>query len=385
MFEYGEKQLQYLILHDLLGDLTAKEERLLKNWINESEEHRLLFSKIKKEWQINEARDFLHIDPENAWKRVRNKTFANPVSRSVKSWKWLRYAAVFIPIMLSATALWVWISKEEAQEKAIQEPKVQLYPVLILENGKAYQLDLDAQTEIRLNAKEKAYQVNGELVYSTNGKHVEDTYNSIQVPRGTEYRVTLSDGTQVWMNAASELRYPVTFSSEERRIYLKGEAYFQVKSDKKRPFYVETDNLCIRVLGTEFNVNTHYSKGVRTVLVGGTIVLQRKNQQEIQMTPGELADFDQKTSEIMVQKVDITPYISWKKGFFVFEEENLEEIMNSLALWYDKEFYFLNPKLKNLHFSGHLKRYDRIETILSAITEVTGVDFQINGQTILIR
>ena len=132
------------------------------------------------------------------------------------------------------------------------------------------------------------------------------------------------------MNAASELRYPVTFSSEERRIYLKGEAYFQVKSDKKRPFYVETDNLCIRVLGTEFNVNTHYSKGVRTVMVGGTIVLLRKDQLEIQMTPGELADFDQKTSEIMVQKVDITPYISWKKGFFVFAEILIPELVNSL-------------------------------------------------------
>ena len=154
----------------------------------------------------------------------------------------------------------------------------------------------------------------------------------------------------MWLNAATELKYPVAFHAKERRVYLKGEAYFEVAPDKNRPFYVETEEV-----------------------------------KEIRMKPGELADFDRTTTEVTLKEVDVTSYISWKEGYFVFEDEPLEEIMHTLSLWYDKEFLFVGKRSRALHFSGHIKRYERIETILSAITDVTGVEFRMNGQIILIH
>jgi len=180
-------------------------------------------------------------------------------------------------------------------------------------------------------------------------------------------------------NAATELKYPVAFHAKERRVYLKGEAYFEVAPDKNRPFYVETEEVKVRVLGTVFNVNTHYTRGVRTVLVEGAVALEWGDQKEIRMKPGELADFDRTTTEVTLKEVDVTSYISWKEGYFVFEDEPLEEIMHTLSLWYDKEFLFVGKRSRTLHFSGHIKRYERIETILSAITDVTGVEFRMNG------
>lgn len=183
----------------------------------------------------------------------------------------------------------------------------------------------------------------------------------------------------MWLNAATELKYPVAFHAKERRVYLKGEAYFEVAPDKNRPFYVETEEVKIRVLGTVFDVNTHYTRGVRTVLVEGAVALEWGDQKEIRMKPGELADFDRTTTEVTLKEVDVTSYISWKEGYFVFEDEPLEEIMHTLSLWYDKEFLFVGKRSRTLHFSGHIKRYERIETILSAITDVTGVEFRMNG------
>ena len=381
MLEYDNNYIRRLIQLDLVGGLSPEEKGKLEDWINESEEHRLLFCKIKKQLSINEIRNYLQTDVEDAWKKVREKTFGAPAVRPRRVLKWLKYAAVVLPVLLSITLWYTW--KEEMKNK--QATVARLSPVLTLDNGEKYQLDPEEQTEIYVNEEVKAYQAGGGLIYDTTARQEENKYNRIEVPRGSEYWIVLPDGTRVWLNAATELKYPVAFHAKERRVYLKGEAYFEVAPDKNRPFYVETEEVKIRVLGTVFDVNTHYTRGVRTVLVEGAVALEWGDQKEIRMKPGELADFDRTTTEVTLKEVDVTSYISWKEGYFVFEDEPLEEIMHTLSLWYDKEFLFVGKRSRALHFSGHIKRYERIETILSAITDVTGVEFRMNGQIILIH
>lgn len=381
MLEYDNNYIRRLIQLDLVGGLSPEEKGKLEDWINESEEHRLLFCKIKKQLSINEIRNYLQTDVEDAWKKVREKTFGAPPVRPRIRPKWLKYAAVVLPVLLSITLWYTW--KEEMKNK--QATVACLSPVLTLDNGEKYQLDPEEQTEIYVNEEVKAYQAGGGLIYDTTARQEENKYNRIEVPRGSEYWIVLPDGTRVWLNAATELKYPVAFHAKERRVYLKGEAYFEVAPDKNRPFYVETEEVKIRVLGTVFDVNTHYTRGVRTVLVEGAVALEWGDQKEIRMKPGELADFDRTTTEVTLKEVDVTSYIFWKEGYFVFEDEPLEEIMHTLSLWYDKEFLFVGKRSRALHFSGHIKRYERIETILSAITDVTGVEFRMNGQIILIR
>ena len=381
MLEYDNNYIRRLIQLDLVGGLSPEEKGKLEDWINESEEHRLLFCKIKKQLSINEIRNYLQTDVEDAWKKVREKTFGAPPVRPRIRPKWLKYAAVVLPVLLSITLWYTW--KEEMKNK--QATVARLSPVLTLDNGEKYQLDPEEQTEIYVNEEVKAYQAGGGLIYDTTARQEENKYNRIEVPRGSEYWIVLPDGTRVWLNAATELKYPVAFHAKERRVYLKGEAYFEVAPDKNRPFYVETEEVKIRVLGTVFDVNPHYTRGVRTVLVEGAVALEWGDQKEIRMKPGELADFDRTTTEVTLKEVDVTSYISWKEGYFVFEDEPLEEIMHTLSLWYDKEFLFVGKRSRALHFSGHIKRYERIETILSAITDVTGVEFRMNGQIILIH
>ena len=381
MLEYDNNYIRRLIQLDLVGGLSPEEKGKLEDWINESEEHRLLFYKIKKQLSINEIRNYLQTDVEDAWKKVREKTFGAPPVRPRIRPKWLKYAAVVLPVLLSITLWYAWKEKMENKQATV----ACLSPVLTLDNGEKYQLDPEEQTEIYVNEEVKAYQAGGGLIYDTTARQEENKYNRIEVPRGSEYWIVLPDGTRVWLNAATELKYPVAFHAKERRVYLKGEAYFEVAPDKNRPFYVETEEVKVRVLGTVFDVNTHYTRGVRTVLVEGAVALEWGDQKEIRMKPGELADFDRTTTEVTLKEVDVTSYISWKEGYFVFEDEPLEEIMHTLSLWYDKEFLFVGKRSRALHFSGHIKRYERIETILSAITDVTGVEFRMNGQIILIR
>ena len=381
MLEYDNNYIRRLIQLDLVGGLSPEEKGKLEDWINESEEHRLLFCKIKKQLSINEIRNYLQTDVEDAWKKVREKTFGAPPVRPRIRPKWLKYAAVVIPVSLSLSLWYAWKEKMENKQATV----ARLSPVLTLDNGEKYQLDPEEQTEIYVDEEVKAYQAGGGLIYDTTARQEENKYNRIEVPRGSEYWIVLPDGTRVWLNAATELKYPVAFHAKERRVYLKGEAYFEVAPDKNRPFYVETEEVKIRVLGTVFDVNTHYTRGVRTVLVEGAVALEWGDQKEIRMKPGELADFDRTTTEVTLKEVDVTSYISWKEGYFVFEDEPLEEIMHTLSLWYDKEFLFVGKRSRALHFSGHIKRYERIETILSAITDVTGVEFRMNGQIILIH
>lgn len=381
MLEYDNNYIRRLIQLDLVGGLSPEEKGKLEDWINESEEHRLLFCKIKKQLSINEIRNYLQTDVEDAWKKVREKTFGAPAVRPRRVLKWLKYAAVVIPVSLSLSLWYAWKEKMENKQATV----ACLSPVLTLDNGEKYQLDPEEQTEIYVDEEVKAYQAGGGLIYDTTARQEENKYNRIEVPRGSEYWIVLPDGTRVWLNAATELKYPVAFHAKERRVYLKGEAYFEVAPDKNRPFYVETEEVKIRVLGTVFDVNTHYTRGVRTVLVEGAVALEWGDQKEIRMKPGELADFDRTTTEVTLKEVDVTSYISWKEGYFVFEDEPLEEIMHTLSLWYDKEFLFVGKRSRALHFSGHIKRYERIETILSAITDVTGVEFRMNGQIILIH
>lgn len=381
MLEYDNNYIRRLIQLDLVGGLSPEEKGKLEDWINESEEHRLLFCKIKKQLSINEIRNYLQTDVEDAWKKVREKTFGAPAVRPRRVLKWLKYAAVVIPVSLSLSLWYAWKEKMENKQATV----ARLSPVLTLDNGEKYQLDPEEQTEIYVDEEVKAYQAGGGLIYDTTARQEENKYNRIEVPRGSKYWIVLPDGTRVWLNAATELKYPVAFHAKERRVYLKGEAYFEVAPDKNRPFYVETEEVKIRVLGTVFDVNTHYTRGVRTVLVEGAVALEWGDQKEIRMKPGELADFDRTTTEVTLKEVDVTSYISWKEGYFVFEDEPLEEIMHTLSLWYDKEFLFVGKRSRALHFSGHIKRYERIETILSAITDVTGVEFRMNGQIILIR
>ena len=166
---------------------------------------------------------------------------------------------------------------------------------------------------------------------------------------------------------------------------MSGEAYFEVTKDSNRPFYVITEEVQVRVYGTEFNVNTHQPGKVHTVLVDGKVGIKKRGTTgEITMKPGELASFDRNAGTFEVKEVDVRQYVVWKDGYFTFENESLEQILNTLSLWYDVDVFFQSESAKQLVFTGYMKRYNDISEILNAITDVVGVNFTINGKTIIV-
>ena len=366
-------KIEELLVKHILGFLNKEEERALQEWLDEDPAHVAYLRKLQL------RRNYRELYRVYCEKR--------PQSLSViRKFNWKRMAARaamwVLPVIL-VFSLWLGLrSPEQSNEILPGSPKATLY----LENGAVVELGNSKELGwIRISDDFMAADVNGRLNYHTNHKVQLNQQNTLVTPRGGEYHIILPDGTNVHLNSFSELKYPLLFDADKRVVTLSGEAYFEVAPDKNRPFYVETEEVKIRVLGTVFDVNTHYTRGVRTVLVEGAVALEWGDQKEIRMKPGELADFDRTTTEVTLKEVDVTSYISWKEGYFVFEDEPLEEIMHTLSLWYDKEFLFVGKRSRTLHFSGHIKRYERIETILSAITEVTGVEFRMNGQIILIR
>lgn len=371
----------------LLGSISEKEWEKLEQWVEADDGNRRFFEDMKSDGRFaEEFPEFCGIDMEKGWKR-----FERQVQRSRRySWRRaLKYAAaIVIPVALGFS---VWFLNRGEQIKnpvvsGLIEPG-QVKAMLVLPGGRTLALKDVKQEEIEVDEGLKAKRTGDGLVYDSTAvvKEEELKYNTLKIPRGGEFRLTLSDGTSVVLNSATNLKFPVTFGKGERKVYLDGEAYFEVKKDSTRPFYVEMEGMQVQVYGTSFNVNTRKGSEVQTVLVEGEIGIKLTDlNHEYMLCPGTLLCFDQENRTVKMKNVDASQYVAWTKGIFTFEEESLEQIMNTLSLWYDVDVFYQTESVKQLHFSGHLGRYKEIQDILDAITEATGVKFSIKGRTIMV-
>ena len=215
----------------------------------------------------------------------------------------------------------------------------------------------------------------------------EEVYNTLSIPVGGFYQLSLSDGTKVWLNSMTELRFPVTFTGEEKKVYLTGEAYFEVVHDSEHPFIVATEKgIEVKVYGTEFNMNTYQEGGVQTVLVQGKVGIRANvTGQECMLAPKQLAEYTKETGMIRVKEVDPYKYIAWKDGKFVFEGETIEEIMERLRRWYDVEVFYENELLKQKRFTGVISRYENIEQVLHLIGGLATLHFEVKGNVVTVK
>ena len=211
---------------------------------------------------------------------------------------------------------------------------------------------------------------------------------SLITPRGGEFRITLEDGTEVWLNAQSQLVYPETFSKTERRVKVEGEAYFKVARDEEKPFLVETDGQLVRVLGTEFNVRSYAEDdAVQTTLVSGSIAMQPlgAGEAQLQLTPGHQALFDKTAHDISVRSVDTEVVTSWKDGKFVFENQTLRQIMLTLSRWYDFDYEFLDEAAAETEFMGRIPRYADFADVIAILEGSGGLKVRVEGKKMTIR
>ena len=368
----------------LSGMITDEEMQELQRWMDVAPENRAMFDRICEGKDIlYKYRMYKKIDHKAAYERCEKRVGIKRKNIRV----WLKYAAM---LLLPLGTIFVLLRNNE-HEQPVEVATVDILPgetkaTLILADGKSVVLQHDTTRDIVVGEGVNAKNSGSGIVYSANGNEKRDLqYNVLQTPRGGEYQITLADGSMVQLNSGTQLKFPVVFDKEKREVYLTGEAFFEVQKDEKRPFYVIADGIKIRVYGTSFNVNTHDKERVQTVLVEGSIGLSaEKGGPEYRMKPSQLGEYRRTDASVNVKTVDIEPYVSWKDGFFVFENQTLEQIMNTLSLWYDVDIFYTNEQLKELHFTGHVKRYEKIDNILRAIKSAVGVTFAVEGKEIWI-
>ena len=259
--------------------------------------------------------------------------------------------------------------------------------ILVLNDGETVDLTLSDNSKIVTSESTTANNTGSQLYYQKSKEQKtmekEEAFNKIITPRGGEYKVILSDSTVVWLNAETTLRYPVRFSGDSREVFLNGEAYFEVKRDEKKSFCVHLSNdLYVEVLGTSFNVRAYADEDLmQTVLEKGKVSLVHSGNQ-ITLKPSDLASYNMKTKEITKKKVDTELYTAWRTGRYVFHNESIETILQTLSRWYNIEPVFKNESIKNIMFTGNVKKYENVNPLLDAIETSGHIRFEIEGKTV---
>jgi len=376
-----------LILKVLDGIATPDEIQALARWMETDPSNEVYFNQLKKAWNLTSGPIPSAEREESELENYMTYIRSNRRKYSIR--QILKYAAI-VAVPLLAGIYWLQQEKQGAPS-----PMAALQPEIKPGEYKATLITAQGQTISLLPSQEKDIQVHESLVVKNGQAGIvyqdvkkETTilqYNTLKTPCGGEYAVTLSDGTRVYLNAASELKYPVQFDGKKREVHLSGEAYFEVTKDTSRPFYVVTDAVRVKVYGTEFNVNTYGVGGTQTTLVSGKVGIRGKDsKQEYIMKPSQLAEFGDHGEFKGIREVNVTAYTAWKEGYFVFEDEGLEDILNRLSRWYDVDVFYGNEKVKSYHFTGHMEKYENVETILNAISKMVGVHFTIKDRVIVV-
>jgi transmembrane sensor len=306
--------------------------------------------------------------------------------------QYLKYAAA---VVIFASAILYVLSSQKARREAIRQPvsriKQEIVPpsqgaILTLSNGKQIVLD-DIKGTVANEGGVSVINKAGSVVYdqqNINGSKTDILYNTVSTPRGRQYQLTLEDGTKIWLNAASSVRFPAVFANKERRVEVTGEAYLEVAHKASKPFIVSVNDMEVEVLGTRFNVNSYNDDGfTKTTLLEGK-VKAFNNGAIATLKPGQQALASQSINGAIkvVDDIDLDEVMAWKDGIFRFNNSNIRWIMKQVERWYDVDVIYQVPT-ENLDFSGYVGKKENVSQILK-IMELTGlVHFKIDGRTII--
>ncbi len=322
------------------------------------------------------------------------KEEAEMVPPPSRSWRFrLRWAAAAMVIGLACTTTWLlWrptLHTHTVRTAAVHPKPPEIFPshdkaVLTLANGSTILLDSTQNGTITTQGTTKVLQRNGALAYDKQRNPASTLlYNSVSTPKGGQYRLVLADGTKVWLNAASSLRFPTAFPDSARRIELTGEAYFEVAKNRRAPFTVQVNNMAVTVLGTHFNLNSYDDESmIRTTLLEGSVRISGRHASAT-IRPGEQAQFDRSESIVILPGADLEEAVAWKDGQFRFARADIYAIMRQLQRWYDIDVKYAGTIPS--HFVGAIPRTVPLSQVLSMLQLTGRIRFDIQNTTITVR
>jgi len=382
---------EFLALYEkyMSGQCTDAEKRLLDTCRDEM----LLADEGWDDEEANEADVRARI-----WQRLSENRKVVPITRyKIYKSRWLQVAAVLLMGLL-AGLLFIPAKKNQRTDNVNQTAITHPKPIvpgankayLTLANGSKIVLDDARNGDLPTQPGVKVSKAgNGVLVYhfTRSTPKTDNTlpeFNTITTPRGGQYQVVLADGTHVWLNAASSIRFPQTFNGHERLVELTGEAYFEVAKDKTHPFIVQANGTKVQVLGTHFNINAYSdNNNVTTTLLEGSVQMSN-NSRTTMLVPGEQGVSTKTSGAINVGKADIQQTMAWKNGFFIFHDLNIVEVMKQVSRWYDVDIEYQNEDVKNNEFGGTISRYKSITELLDIMQLTRSVHYKIEGRRVII-
>lgn len=381
-FEWAQLFSDYL-----LNKMTVEEECKFMNLIDNDPNKKRLLDYYKDTAPAQERLDYINsLDVDAAWKRTLDRS---NLKRQKRKWaNIVKYVAVFF-IMLSSAIVWFTYSNKDKKIVAdhVYSYKNDILPgsnqaELILSSGESVILDSNATSVTEENGMKLV--VDGSHIDYTSAHQLADDnetrYNTLRVPKAGTYSLRLPDGTKVWLNAMSELRFPIRFNADERRIELKGEGYFQVAKDPEHPFKIILNGSEIEVVGTTFNTSS-YHKTSKTTLIEG-IVKVKNNNKTIYLKPGQQALAT--AAELNVAKGDIEKATAWKNGHFYFSNDAIQPVLEEIGRWYDLKIIY-KTKLPDIHIGGGISRKVNLSEVLEMIKDVSGLSFEIDGRNLIVK
>ena len=382
-------KISRLIAKKLMGVILPEDEEKLNAWLEEDARNKDLYRRILEVENFS-TRDMYakRLDVEHTWDALKEQLAGQRKRRSLFS-SWQIGVAASVILLVGIGLYWGFNKKPKVKQVEVAA-HVELggaKAILVTSRGDEIVLQDSSVQLITLGGGMVAKNDGVQVSYKENeGAGKEDVleYNTIRVPRGGEYKLFLSDNTEVFLNSDSEIRFPVKFGKGKRDVFLRGEAFFVVTKDASRPFVVNAnDKMSVEVLGTQFNLQAYPDDAfVETTLNEGAVRVFN-GKQGVRLRPDEQAVYDE--GKFTVRKVDASSYSAWKEGRFMLLNHSLENIMTRLARWYNIDIFWENPEVKEYHFSGELARYEDFTEILRMLELATRVHFEVKDRTVFVR
>ena len=387
-----ELRISLLIAASLQGTITSEEQEELNLWLQQETQHKIHFEQAYQQQLLQEKLKVYHATDRVAlWEKTvsrikaQNESFAVTPVRRIYPYKLIAIAAAVV-LLLGFVSIYYY--RQFRLPQGTEAPLVakDIHPgkdgaTLVLADGTTIPVaGMDEGQVTRLPGVTISKTADGQIVYEVTAADANAKgYNTLKTTRGEQIRIRLSDGTLVYLNAESALQYPAQFVQKADRIVtLTGEAYFEVAKDKTRPFVVRSTDQEVKVLGTHFNISSYPNdESTRTTLVEGAVQVNDKilkpNQQSVL-----------KGGRITIREVDVEQAISWKNGYFLFDDEPLYSIMQKIERWYNVEVVYSPEVDKNRLYGGGVSRYDSLSKVLEKLTLTGNIHFKIEGRRIMV-
>ncbi|WP_454881444.1 FecR family protein [Sphingobacterium detergens] len=383
--------LQYTLRQYIYGELSEENSRAFLSYIKSGED-RILIQELIQEVLDDPVDRVLLQDPElvlvldNTWEQL-HLQINKPKARSL--WSWKRIAAVAAAVIGISFAGWWFFDgvsgsvNQQSKQELISPGKQSA--TLTLANGDQIRLQETMNGQIADEMGIKISKSNdGQLIYEVGKNAGAGSGNhTLSTTKGETYRIKLPDGTQVWLNAASALKYPMQFAHKgKREVELVGEAYFEVAKDPKHPFIVNTSGQQIKVLGTHFNVNSYADEpALRTTLLEGSVEVSSSNR-KLKLLPGQQSSLNA-NGTLKLQQVDTAPIIAWTNHEFMFDEDDIESVMRKIARWYNVDVIYQGKKTTE-KFGGGISRFDNVKQVLNLLENTGAVHFRIEEKNLYV-